>query len=204
MDEQHAIDRIGKLTASMFHLAVAETRTGWSASREKYLSELVIERFNRVPTERYQSPEMRRGTELEPQARDAYSFMRDVDIQLCGFVPHPTIPLTGCSPDGLIGDDGLVEFKCPSSHTHMRTLRGAKPPGEYLMQCMWQLACTGRDWCDLVSFDPRWPIRMQLHITRIGRSDIAIKKMEEQAKQFLMEVALEQEALRQQYLQEAA
>lgn len=195
MSEQHTeewlLARVGKLTASRFADAVATVKGGgWGASRERYWGELVAERLTGMPYEQYRSAAMERGSMLEERARAAYAFRRDVDVVEVGFIPHPTIEMSGCSPDGLVGDDGLVEFKCPDTHVHLKWLRGrAKVPNEYALQMLWQLACTGRQWCDFVSFDDRLPARAQLYIKRFHRDDALIAKMEEQARDFLDEVA---------------
>ena len=97
---------------------------------------------------------MQRGIDTEPEARAQYAFLADVDVVEVGFVQHPTIEMAGASPDGLVGDYGLVEIKCPDTHTHIRTLDGASIDGKYVTQMMWQMACTGRNWCDWVSYDP--------------------------------------------------
>src|SRR5215831_15807010 len=101
--------RLGKLTASRFADAVAKTKSGWGASRERYIGELVSERLTGVPYKKYQNAEMLRGLEVEPLARSIYQMVRDVDVVTVGFYNHPTIDMAGCSPDGLVGDDGLVE-----------------------------------------------------------------------------------------------
>jgi putative phage-type endonuclease len=180
--------RVGKLTASRFADAIAKTKTGWGASRDRYMAELICERMTGEPYPQYTTVAMQRGTELEPQARAAYAFHRDVDVIEVGFIPHPTITMSGCSPDGLVDADGLVELKCPDSHVHISYCLGAQMPGEYIMQMMWQLACTGRQWCDWVSYDPRLPSHRQLLIRRITRSDDLIRIMEDQARAFLAEV----------------
>jgi len=188
--------RVGKLTASRFSDAITKTKTGWGASRANLLAELVAERLTGQPYPQYVSAAMARGTEYEAQARAAYSFYRDVDVVEVGFIVHPTIAMSGCSPDGLVGDDGLVEIKCPNTATHIETLLGAPIPNAYLVQCGWQMACTGRKWCDWVSFDPRLPERWQLFVDRIWVDDSAIRDMEKLATEFLEEVAKKEARLR--------
>jgi hypothetical protein len=203
MNEEHALARVGKLTASRFPDAVAKTKTGWGASRERYKGELVAERMTGLPYEQYRSAAMERGNDMEPRARAAYAFRRDVNVELVGFVPHPTIEMAGCSPDGLIGSDGLVEFKCPDTHTHLNTRIGRlKIDNDYMLQMYWQMACTGRQWCDFVSFDDRVPRYAQLYIKRIHRLQEQIDLMEDQARIFLAEV--EADFIAQQQIGEAA
>src|SRR5262245_57027341 len=191
--------RLGKLTASRFADAVARIKTGWGASRARYIGELVSERLTGEPYPRFRSAEMQRGIEMETQARNAYQFYRDVDIVAVGFIDHPSIAMSGCSPDGLVGDDGLVEFKCPATHTHIATLRGDPITNEYLAQVHWQMVCTERSWSDWVSFDPRLPFEMQMFIQRIGASDAVQQLMENDARMFLAEVDATVAALREQY-----
>jgi putative phage-type endonuclease len=180
--------RLGKASASRIADIMAETKSGVSASRATYLAELVVERLTGNLTERYQNDAMRHGTECEPQARALYAFMHDVDVLETGFWSHPTLSAAGASPDGLVGDDGLVEFKCPNSATHLATLRGAKIADKYLKQMMFQMACTGRRWCDFVSFDPRFPPDLQMHVRRVPRDDDLIRSIETAVRTFLVEV----------------
>ncbi len=102
---------------------------------------------------------------------------------------HPSISDSGASPDGLVGTDGLVEIKCPNSATHIETLLGKSIPSKYLCQMQWQMACTGRQWCDFVSFDPRMPVNMRLFVHRVERDDKAIEAIEKAVIEFLDEMA---------------
>jgi putative phage-type endonuclease len=201
--EWHA-ERVGKLTASMLHRAIAKTKTGWGAERDSYMAELLVERLTKQPYPHYVNRAMQFGTDTEPQARAAYAFERDVDVIECGFIPHPTIAMSGCSPDGRVGADGLVEFKCPESAEHLRVLRTGKIQQKYIVQTMWQLSCTGRDWCDWVSFDPRMPAWGQLYIARITHSDGMIELLEKQAREFLAELDRAEADLEQYYKRAAA
>jgi putative phage-type endonuclease len=180
--------RLGKVTASRVADVIAKTRTGWGASRDNYAAELIAERLTGVVQETYQSPAMLWGTECEPQARAAYCFYRDVNVTEVGFVEHPTIEMVGASPDGLAGDDGLVEIKCPNTATHIDTLLTHAVPAKYITQMQFQLACSERKWCDFVSFDPRMPERMRLFVKRIERDDTVIATLEREVITFLSEV----------------
>lgn len=186
-DEWHAARR-GKLTASRIALALATTKTGWGASRANIRAELVCERLTGRSATGYVNAEMQWGTDHEAEARTAYEFFRDVDVELVGFVDHPRIAMSGASPDGHIGADGAIEIKCPNTATHIETLLGAPVDGKYVKQVQWQMACSGRKWTDFVSFDPRMPEGMHLHIQRIPRDDKMIAKLEEEASLFLVEV----------------
>ena len=180
--------RLGKVTASKVADVLAKTKTGVSASRANYLSDLVVERLTGQQAEFYQNDAMAWGTETEPQARMAYEAFKGVLVDEEGFIDHPSIANFGCSPDGLIGDSGLLEIKCPNSKTHIDTLLSGKAPSKYIPQMMTQMACTGRKWCDFVSFDPRLPEDLQLFVVRVNRDDEYIANLEKEVAAFLAEV----------------
>lgn len=180
--------RLGKVTASRVADVIAKTKSGYSASRANYAAELVAERLTGVAAEGYMNAAMQWGVEKEDEARAAYEFMTGIVIEQVGFVPHPSLPDTGASPDGLAGDDGLVEIKCPNTATHIATLTGGKVPEKYITQMMWQMACTGRQWCDFISYDPRLPERMRLFVYRVHRDDALIASLEREVVTFLGEV----------------
>lgn len=192
-------ERCGKVTASRISDMLAKTKTGWGASRGNYMAELVAERLTGRPTEGFQSAAMRRGTELEPDAADAYEFRTGLDLQPVGFVPHPTIAMAGSSPDRLVGADGLAEIKVPNTATHIETLLKGNIDAGYLKQMDFQMACTGRQWCDFVSFCPDLPPRMQLFIKRIHRNAGTIGEIERETVVFLSEVEAQVAALTAKY-----
>lgn len=196
--------RLGKVTASCIGKVMARTKTGYGADRGNYLAQLVTERLTGTPTDGFSNAAMQWGTDTEPQARAAYSFIVGSDVVEIGFVPHPTIAMSGASPDGLIADDGLVEIKCPNSATHITTLRGGGIDRKYLLQMQWQIACTGRAWCDFASFDPRLPLEMQLHVERVDRDVDLIAEIENEVTAFLAEVDATVADLRARYMREAA
>lgn len=181
-------DRLGKLTASRMADATARIKTGWGASRATLMGELIAERLTGAPGDRFTSDAMRWGTEYEPEARAAYCFIKDVDVAETGFVDHPEIAMSGASPDGLIGATGLIEIKCPNTMTHIETLKGREAPSKYIIQMQWQMACTGREWCDFVSYDPRLPEDMRIFIKRVERDDEHIDKLAKMAREFLAEL----------------
>lgn len=187
--------RLGKVTASKVADLTAKTKSGWSASRANYMSQLLCERLTGKPTESYTNGAMQWGTETEPQARAAYAFLTDNIVTEVSFVDHPSIPMTGASPDGLVGEDGLIEIKCPNTATHVDTLLGAELEGKYIKQMQWQMACTGRKWCDFVSFDPRLPLELQTKIIRVERDDIAIAELEKLVLEFLVELTEKEHSL---------
>jgi putative phage-type endonuclease len=191
--------RCGKVTASRVADVVARTKTGWGASRTNYMAELVAERLTGAVAEGYTSPAMQWGTDTEAEARRAYEFYRDVDVVAAGFILHPRIGQSGASPDGLVSDDGLVEIKCPNTATHIDTLLSATVPGKYATQMQWQMACTGRRWCDFVSFDPRMPEAMRLFVRRVQWDSEAIAELEKLVTAFLEELDAKVAALRTAY-----
>lgn len=180
--------RLGKVTASKIADLMAKTRNGWGASRATYMAQLITERLTGNPTDSFVNAAMAWGTEQEPNARAAYSFLRDVDVEQVGFADHASIDMAGASPDGLVSDDGLVEIKCPNTSTHLDTLLGGATPDKYIKQMQWQMACTGRAWCDWVSYDPRLPGHLQIVVRRIERDDKLIDEIEEAVAEFLAEM----------------
>jgi putative phage-type endonuclease len=188
--------RLGKVTASRIADVMAKTKTGYSASRANYMAELLVERLTGQPADRFTSAAMQWGTENEPAARAHYEMLTDSRVESVGFVPHPEIAQSGASPDGFAGDDGLVEIKCPNTATHIDTLLGAEIEGKYIKQMQWQMACTGRKWCDFVSYDPRLPMHLQMNIARVMRDNKAIAEMESEIIVFLLELERKDDELK--------
>jgi len=180
--------RCGKATASRIADVIAKTKSGPGASRANYAAQLIAERLTGVAAESFSNAAMQWGTEKEPDACAAYAWETDADLAECGFIEHPTVAMSGASPDRLVGADGLVEVKCPNTATHLDTLDGGEVPGKYLTQIQWQLACTGRQWCDFASFDPRLPGRMRLFIKRVPRDNDVIAELEREVCVFLAEI----------------
>jgi putative phage-type endonuclease len=181
--------RLGRVTASRVADVVAKTKTGWCASRANYMAQLIAERLTGAVAESFTNAAMQWGTQTEPDARAAYEFRTDRDVTEVGFVNHPTIEMAGASPDGLIDDEGQLEIKCPNTSTHIDSLLNSGiVPGKYVSQMQWQMACTGRKWCDFVSYDPRMPENMKLLIVRVPRDDRHIAELERDIRDFLGEV----------------
>lgn len=198
--EWHAL-RCGRVTASRVADIVRRTKSGPSASRQRYLGELVAERLTGQPAGGFRtSADMDWGNATEPEASDAYCFYRGAKVQIVAFVDHPSISMAGASPDRLVGDDGLVEIKCPATHTHIATLLGEPVDADYLTQMQWQMACTGRQWCDWVSYDPRLPEEMRLHVGRVNRDADRIAELEAAVVAFIGEVDAIEAMLRQKYM----
>jgi putative phage-type endonuclease len=181
--------RLGKVTASRVADVVAKTKSGYSSSRANYMAQLVVERMTNKQAESYSNAAMEWGTEQEPLARAAYEAEVGVLVDEVGMIDHPTVEMSGASPDGLVGDDGLVEIKCPTTATHIDTLMGEEAPKKYYDQMQWQMSCTGRKWCDFVSFDPRMPEGLQLFVKRVERDDEYIAMLESEVATFLQEVS---------------
>lgn len=170
--------RAGKFTASRAADLMARTRSGPAASRANLLATLAVERIVGHCAPTYTNAAMQRGTDMEGEARDAYSFEKGVAVQESGFVTCPNLPNTGCSPDGFVGKDGLVELKCPSSmQKHLEALRSGAHAAEYAWQLQHQLMVTGRQWVDAVSYHPDFPDGLQLAITRVQRDEKAITEL---------------------------
>lgn len=170
--------RAGRFTGSRFADLMARTKSGPSASRANLLATLAVERITGMCVDTYSNAAMQRGTELEPVARAAYEAHIGDLVQEVAWVPHPDLDYVGISPDALVGDDGLAEFKCPSSMAkHLDALRSGSHAVEYRWQLQGQLWVTGRQWVDAVSFDPRWPEGLQLAITRVERDELAIDEL---------------------------
>ena len=180
--------RAGSLGASQVADAIARTKTGWGASRANILAQLVAERLTGRPQESYSNAAMQWGKDMEPIARSAYEARTGRLVELVGLVKHPRLEGTHASPDGLVVDDGIIEIKCPNTATHIDTLRSETIAGPYVTQIQWQMACTGRDWCDFVSFDPRMPEHMQLWVQRVDRAPQVIEELERMVGEFLGEV----------------
>lgn len=169
--------RAGKFTASCFSDLMAVTKSGPAASRRNLITRLAIERLTGTQEEGYTNAAMQRGTELEPIARSEYEARAGVMVQEIGFALHDDYQNVGASVDGLVGDDGLVEIKCPNSANHFDYLRTGSHAQEYRWQIQGQLWVSGRAWCDAVSFDPRFPEYARLAIVRVKRDEDAIKEL---------------------------
>lgn len=193
--------RLGKVTASRVADVMAKTKTGYSASRNNYMAQLICERLTGKPTDTFSNAAMQRGTELEPMARSFYEVKNDLLVIESGLVVHPEIESFGASPDGLVEVVGLVEIKCPNTWTHIETLKSGKPKSEYITQMQAQMACTGRAWCDFVSFDDRLPDDLAYFQTRIERDEKFIETMLQEIRIFLGEM---EETIRQLVMRTAA
>lgn len=187
--------RLGRATASKFADAMSKLKNGKpAAARQTYAMQLLAERLTGQPTPHFETAAMRWGTENEPAARVEYAWTRGVEVEEVGFIAHPSIS-AGASPDGLIGSDGGIEIKCPSSVVHLQTLLYGMPE-EHTAQVQGAMWITNRAWWDFVSFDPRMAEPHRLFVQRIARDDTYIANLDFEIRGFLEEV----EALHRQLL----
>jgi putative phage-type endonuclease len=192
--------RCGKVTASRIGDILKTLRNGsWAASRRNYAAQLVTERLTgKVIEHPYTNEYMEWGKEQEPLARDLYQELHG-PVSEVGFVPHPSIPASGASPDGLVGDDGLLEIKCLIKANHIDILLTEKIDDKHMYQMLWQMACTGRQWCDFVSYNPELPEHMRLFVKRVHRDEEEINRIEWEVKTFLDEVDTTTKALSEKF-----
>ncbi|ELW8641475.1 YqaJ viral recombinase family protein [Salmonella enterica] len=184
--------RCGKVTASRLYDVMTRTKSGYAASRQNYMAELICQRLTGKPEEGFTNAAMMRGTELEPVAREMYALNEfDAVISEVGLIDHPTIAGFAASPDGLVNDDGLIEIKCPNTWTHLQTLKTGVPKRQYLLQMHAQMMCTGRKWCDFVSFDDRLPPELAYFKTRINFDEVLAEEIEQEVVKFLTELETE-------------
>lgn len=196
--------RCGRFTASRMADLTARTKSGQSASRKNYLAELLIERLTNTPTESFTSAAMQWGTDNEPEARRLYELSHFVTVDEVGFIVHPVYEYAGASPDGLVGDDGAIEIKCPNTATHVETLRSGTIPDKYYKQIQWVLDCTRREWCDFVSYDPRMKdSRLVMFVRSVPRDDDTIEMLrreveaaEQELRQLVIDVTAIAEAVK--------
>lgn len=181
--------RLGKVSASRMSDLLAKTKSGTAAaSRAKYMAQLLCERMTGEPTEFFTTAAMQKGTEVEPVARAAYEAHNLTSVEQVAWVSHPSIEMAGCSPDGLVGEHGLIEIKCKETHNHFDSILNDRIDPDHAAQMLWQMACTGRQWCDYVCFDDRAPEGLQLFVKRLERDDQKIKEMEDEVVKFLSEL----------------
>jgi len=180
--------KVGKVSASRMADLLAKTNSGASASRAKYMAQLLCERMTGQPTEFFTTAAMQRGTEIEPIARAAYEAENLTSVEQIAWVEHPTIPMAGCSPDGFVGEHGLIEIKCKEIHNHLDSILNDRIDPDHQAQMMWQMCVTGRQWCDYVCFDDRAPEGLQLFVKRLHRDEEKIKQMEDEVRTFLKDL----------------
>lgn len=176
--------RCGKITASRISDIMPNSKGGYYASRKNYIAQLVCERLTGSVEESFSNKAMQWGTDKEPEARAAYEVLTGDLVREVGFIDHPDIAMSGASPDGLVGENGLIEIKCPNTATHLQTLITGKIDKKYIYQMLWQMLCTKRSWCDFVSYDPRLSDDYSFFLKKIRLSEYEdlTKEIEKQAK----------------------
>lgn len=191
--EEWLASRSGIATASCFADVMAVIKSGEAASRRNYRAKLVVERLTGKPVKGFVTKAMEQGTEREPLARVAYEAETGNSVSEVGLCRHDTLEC-GASPDGLIGDKGGLEIKCPELATHLEYLRLKTVPVEYFWQVQGGLWITGREWWDFVSFNPDFPENLQLAVRRVQRDEDAIKRLSAEVARFMDEVRAEADA----------
>lgn len=182
--------RVGMVTASRAGdvIAMLKNGKGEKAERANYRGELISEILTGQPYPRRVTPEMQWGIDHEEFARTAYEIQNDVLVDKCGFVIHPALDRFGVSPDGLVGEDGLIQIKCPTTITHLAWLRAGTVPIEHMPQMLAEMSCTQRRWCDFVSYDPRLPEHLQLFVRRFARDPKLISVLEREVENFNQQI----------------
>ena len=195
VNEAWLAQRIAKVTASRISDVIAKTKTGVSTSRQNYLIQIVTERLTGKKADSgFVSQAMLDGIERESAARELYMQTKGVSVTEVGFFDHPVIKNSGASPDGAVNAEeegkyaGLIEIKCPIETTHTNTLMSKSVPSKYIPQMQWQLACTGAKWVDFVSYNPNFPVELQLFVARVDRDNDYIAELEAEVIKFLDEV----------------
>ncbi|WP_156851524.1 lambda exonuclease family protein [Bartonella refiksaydamii] len=184
--------RLGKVTASNVYNVLSKTAKGLPTSKyEDYKMKLMTERLTGEISQSYTTAAMQWGIEHEENALREYEFIYDTNVTKCGFIQHPKIEMAGASPDGLIGEDGLIEVKCPRSVNHMRFCISDEIKPEYHAQMQFQMACTGRKWCDFVSYDSRFAgesFNLRMKVKRVHRDEKQIEQINKAVEAFLAEI----------------
>ena len=184
--------RLGKVTASKIHDIMIKTKVGESTYKTKYRLQLVTERLTGKVVPVFMNDAMKHGVEYEDEAKLEYAnrnkLLVGTDLTDVGMIDHPSIDMCGASPDGLVGGDGLIEIKCPQPITHTTTIETGEIHKRYIHQMQWQMSCTGRKWCDFVSYHPDFPDELKLFVKRVPRDNELIARLEEAVSTFVQEV----------------
>jgi putative phage-type endonuclease len=191
--------RCGKVTASRIADVMAKPREPGKGMRVNYMAQLLCERLTGIPAKTYSNDTMEEAHEWEPKARAYYAFHTDNTVRKVDFIDHIDMPMAGCSPDGLVGDDGGVEIKCPFVATHIDTLLNGKIDSKYLKQIQWSMACTGRKWWHYVSYNDDLPERMRGCIIKVDRDPVMIGEITEAVRSFQLELDLKLSVLTERF-----
>lgn len=163
-------------------------KSGLGAGADTFADELIMRMLGVDFSDGYTSYAMQRGTELEPEARLLYEKKNFVEVDKPGRFFHPEYDFVSGEPDGIVGNDGLIEIKCPKKKYHLANLRDAEQVSKYYYQMQGYMWITERQWCDFVSYDPRFPKGMQLAIERVERDQETIDLIEERSIEFWEEI----------------
>ncbi|WP_050879634.1 lambda exonuclease family protein [Candidatus Williamhamiltonella defendens] len=188
--------RCGKVTASRLGDLMAKTRVGHAASRARYQAELICERLTGQREEGFVTAAMRRGMELEPEALDLYRLYSGNEVKEVGLIAHPALPDFAASPDGLVHQEGLLEIKCPNAWTHLELIKTGQMKTPWRLQMQAQMMCTGRAWCDFVSYDNRFPPELAYFQTRVSFDPLLNEDIEQAVRTFLNEIEEEIECIK--------
>jgi hypothetical protein len=183
--------KLGKVSSSGISAVLSKGRNGGiPLTRNSYMDDLIAERMLGRTIGSFENEAMQWGSACEAEARTFYELTRNVDVQQVGFIDHPTIPMAGSSPDGLIGDDGFIEAKCPNTETHLFTMRKNAVPPKYIKQILWQASTLpDRKFCDFISYDPRLEDRSKrLFVKRVIIDRVEVSRLEDAVRQFLADM----------------
>lgn len=188
--------RAGKLTGSCAKDMLAKIKSGEAAARRDLKFKLLAERLTGTSQEDgYVNAAMQWGIDHEAEALAVYEATRGVIVDPIGFVEHDELPV-GTSPDGFIGDDGILSIKCPKTATHIGYIKGGVEPTEHVAQNTHELWLTERQWIDFVSYDPRLPENLRLFIVRVTRTEAELAAYDKDVRAFLAELDTEVQSLR--------
>ena len=187
--------RAGRLTASVVSAIYGRRKDGKeTAERRDLRTRLALERILGKPLDDgYVNADMQRGIDLEAQARACYEMRIGLPVSEVGFVYWDDL-MVGCSPDGLVQDNGIIQIKCPRPANLLAFIRTMEIPEDYRIQMIHELMVTGRDWCDYVNYCPDLPGRLMMMVKGIGRDEVAAHELN--VRQFLREVDEEEAQIR--------
>lgn len=180
-EEWHAL-RLGRITGTGFSKVLAK---GQGKTRKSYMLQLAAERLTGESEDSYINEDMKRGMELEDEAFEFYEGVNLTPVQKVGFVERDE--WIGVSPDGLIGDDGLLELKCPRSTTHLTNIMDNRMPPTYKAQVQGQIWVCEKEWCDFTSYDPRVKDK-KMFTFRVFRDDNYLDNLEKECYTFVNEL----------------
>lgn len=162
--------KLGKMSASH-----AQAIGNQGKGLDTYTIDIVTQILTGINKSDYTNADLERGVAMESEARDIYAFEKEVEVKQVGFVEYNDY--TGCSPDGIVNDDGLVEIKCPKDTMFTKLLISKKPDSAYVWQCQMQMLVTGFNWCDLVYYNPNFKNPLIIH--ELKRDEAMIAKLKD-------------------------